>query len=151
MAKLTNAEKQYETIGGETRTIRATGWSGDTLKLRLTVNRGNGHPQVCEALVEAIDEDWTRVSPSCTERGNAIADTVSEIHEKEVDEFVIAVLHNGEIDGTMVAKRSAAVAIDNMPEMQNEAIEADRAARESRAQGSFAPDSADYAGSDWGS
>ena len=54
---------------------------------------------------------------------------------------------DGEIDGAMVAKRSAAVAIDNMPEMQQEAIEADKAFREQQARGSFSSSNSD---SDWG-
>ena len=147
--KLSSAQKTYRTIGGNSRTIKATSTRNDTIKVRLAMDNGNGSPQICEAIVEAIDEEWTRVTPSCKDRGNAMGDAISEMYEKEVDEWVIAVLYDTEIDGQKVAQRSAAVAIDNMPEMQREALDADREFREQQARGSFAPDSGS-AGSDWG-
>ncbi len=122
VAKLTGAKKEFSYGGSSTQSITAVSKNGDTIKVRISSNGGGMAPPLCEARVEAIDEEWTRVTPSCPDAETAIGDTVSEIYEKHVDEFVIAVLHNREIDSAMIRKRMGAVAIDNMGDMRREAL-----------------------------
>ena len=130
MAKLSNAERQYSEIGELQRTVRASGWNGDTLRLRITTTGGAVTPQSCQAFVEAIDEKWTRVTPSCSARQGesaATSNAISEVFAMHVDEFVIAVLHNREVDAGKVLRRTSAIAIDNIDELQTEARDMERA------------------------
>ncbi len=150
VAKLTGAKKEFSYGGSSTQSITSVSKSGDTIKVRISSNGGGMTPPVCEARVEAIDEDWTRVTPSCPEAETAIGDTVSEIYEKHVDEFVIAVLYNREIDSAMIRKRMGAVAIDNMGEMRREVA---ATAREMEAANTGSRDAgwqSDNSGSGWG-
>ena len=121
VAKLTNAEREFEYIGGQKRTIRATSVRGDTIRVSLSSAGSGMRSAQCEAIVEAINDDWTRVTPSCKDEDDAFEETLAQVNEMQVDEFVIAVLYNKPIDESMVLKRTSAVAIDNMDEMQNEA------------------------------
>ena len=118
--KLTGASKTFSYGGPAQHTIQSVSKNGDTLKVRINISGGTSIP-VCEARVEAIDEEWTRVTPVCPKTDSAIEDTVNEIFEKHVDEFVIAVLHDRKFDSAMMKKRMAAVAIDNMGEIRSEA------------------------------
>jgi len=120
VTKLTGAQKEFSYGGNSTQSITSVSKSGDTIRVRISSNGGGMTPPLCEARVEAIDEEWTRVTPSCTAGETAIDQTIGEIYEKHVDEFVIAVLHNREIDSEMIRKRMGAVAIDNMGEMRRE-------------------------------
>jgi len=140
-AKLAQGEKTYPNGSTGQRVIRSTSRSGDVIKVRLSVTQDYGTDINCEMHVEAIDEDWTRVTPKCDEGRSAIETTVLEMMEKEVDEFVIAVLHDRPIDHEKIALRRGAVAIDNMGEMRREALEADQAMREAQA---------DNSGNSWG-
>ncbi len=151
VAKLANAEKQFQYGSGDMRAIRATSRSGDIIKVRLPSVNGTGSTRLCEAQVEAIDEEWTRVTPVCSKTDDALENTMSEILEMQVDEFVIAVLYDKPIDSAMVAKRTSAVAIDNIGEISREARAAQEAATDSAYSPSSDWDRAEASGSDWGS
>ena len=127
--KLAKGTKSYSMGAGE-RVVKATRRQGDVIKVRLSLTNRQDATFNCEARVEAIDDEWTRVTPVCDEGDSAIEATVMEMLEKEVDEFVIAVLYDQPIDHEKLKRRRAAVAIDNMGEMRREALEADQAMRE---------------------
>lgn len=144
MAKLTGASKEYQIIGNMDRKVSAISWSGD--KLNVNVSGEGSKVHRCKAIVEAIDEEWTRVTPECPEGKNAFEQTESEIARMQVDEFVIAVLYNKAVDASMVNKRISAIAIDNMDDMQKEVGQEMAAASESYDSGW----DSDLSGGDWG-
>lgn len=121
VAKLDGAEREFTFAGSDKRTIRATGRSGDTIKVRVTYNTGSLGSRLCEAQIEAIDEEWTRVTPVCPKSDSATENMQAEIDQMQVDEWVLAVLYNREVDSAMVFKRTSAVAIDNIGEISKEA------------------------------
>ena len=147
-AKLTGKAKEYRVLNADPRSIVATSWNGDSLNVTLS---GKGvKPTRCKATVEAIDEKWTRVSPSCPEGKTAIEKTESEIARMQVDEFIIAVLYDKPVDESMVAKRISAIALDNMGDMQKQMVdEIDAAAAASSSAYADAEWNAN-SGSDWG-
>lgn len=145
VAKLSAAERTFSYGGSDSRKIEATGVNGDTVRLRLTANGGDMPTTICEARVEAIDEEWTRVTPVCEESDSAVENTVMEILEMHVDEFVIAVLYDREIDESMVLKRTSAVAIDNIGEIGREARELSEEMEREGGNRQYSQD-----GSDWG-
>ncbi len=149
-AKLTGAEREYSYIGGQHRDVSAISWNGDTLRVR--VGGANMRSMTCSAVVEAVDEDWTRVIPDCPNGRNAEQQVESEIAAMQVDEFVIAVLYDKPVDESMVAKRTSAVVIDNIDEITREVHEEVEAA--ANAQPSYSSSdwaSEDGSSSDWGS
>ena len=121
VAKLTGAEREFSFGGKDKRVIRATSRNGDTVKVRVTYTTGPLGSAMCEAQVEAIDEEWTRVTPVCPKTDSAADNMQAEINEMQVDEWVLAVLYNREVDSAMVLKRTSAVAIDNIGELSREA------------------------------
>lgn len=153
VAKLTGAEREYSFFGGkDKRIVTATSTQGDVVKVRVNHTTGARGIKTCEAQVEAINEEWTRVTPVCPKGSNAEAQTNAELVEMEIDEFVIAVLYDREVDSDMVFKRTSAVIIDNVGELtaeaEREAKEAQAAYREAQVRDSFATDTET---SDWGS
>ena len=149
IAKLTGAEREFDYIGSQKRTIRSVAVNGDAVRVRLTSNSGGMKPANCSAFVEAIDDEWTRVTPDCTDRVSAMDETVAQINEMQIDEFVIAVLYDKPIDADMVLRRTSAVAIDNLDEMSREA----RASADAATYDSYSGSSGDWgseSGSDWG-
>lgn len=141
-SKLTGAQKQYIEGGQNTRTVRATGWSGNDLNVRISTSVGSNYTQNCKAKVEAIDEDTTRVTPDCGEGINAGNNTILELLELEVDEFIIAALNDSEMDGDRILMRGAAVTLNNMGDMQREALAADQQFRET---GTLVPEEGGWA------
>lgn len=150
-AKLDGASREYAFGGKDKRTISAVRRSGDTIKVRVKYNTGSLGTSMCEAQVEAIDEDWTRVTPVCPKSSDAAENLQAEINEMQVDEFVLAVLYDREVDSSMVLKRTSAVAIDNIGKIANQTIEEDLA--EYQGPTSSEPVAGDWGsegGSDWG-
>lgn len=129
-SKLAGASKQYTEGGQNTRTVTAVGWSGDAVSVQLSTSVGEKFTQNCTAMVEAVDEGTTRVTPDCGMGVNAGNTAIIELLEVQVDEFIIAVLNDGEMDGKRILRRGAAVTMGNMGDMQREAIEADKQFRE---------------------
>ena len=144
-AKLSNAEKSFKNVGGLEFDVRATSWQGD--RLQVTVKGPSGKPTRCEAVVEAIDEEWTRVSPDCSKAGEA--KTEQMLGEMQVDEFIIAVLYDKPMDESMIAKRTSAIVIDTMGDIQKRAAAEIQEASQSS---SYTTDewSGEAGGSDWG-
>ncbi|WP_299193038.1 hypothetical protein [uncultured Erythrobacter sp.] len=147
IAKLADAEREFDYIGSQKRTIRSIAVNGDKVRVRLTSSTNGMKPANCNALVEAIDDEWTRVTPDCTDRSGAIDETVAQINEMQIDEFVIAVLYDRPVDADMVLRRTSAVAIDNLDEMSREARAASDAATNGSSSGSWGSED----GNDWGS
>lgn len=147
-AKLTGASKEYRVLNADPRTIVATSWNGNALNVTLS---GKGVTTTrCKAIIEAIDEKWTRVSPQCPEGKTAIERTESEIARMQVDEWIIAVLYDKPVDESMVGKRISAIALDNLGDMQKQMVdEIDKAAHSSSSVYADAEWGADTAG-DWG-
>ncbi|MHA7818602.1 MAG: hypothetical protein ACX930_03025 [Erythrobacter sp.] len=145
-AKLTGAEKTFTSVGNVPFDVRATSWQGD--RLQVTIKGPSGESTRCEAVVEAIDEDWTRVSPDCAKAREHKTET--ELAEMHVDEFIIAVLYNKPMNDNMIAKRTSAIVIATMDDIQRRAAnEIDEAAKTSEASYSSS-DWGDSGGSDWG-
>lgn len=148
-SKLTGAEREFNFLGSQKRTIKSVARNGDTIRIRLSSGNGGMQSAYCSAIVEAIDDDWTRVTPDCTDKNSAIEETVAQINEMQVDEFVIAVLYDKPIDEAMVKKRTSAVAIDNLGAMGKEVrAEVDKAAADAAYYNDSWADSG--SGSDWG-
>lgn len=121
VAKLTGAEREFSIGGADKRTIRAVSRNGDTIKVRVSYASGSIGSALCEARVEAINEEWSRVTPVCPKSDSATEIMQAEIDEMQVDEWVLAVLYNREVDSAMVLKRTSAVAIDNINDISKEA------------------------------
>ncbi len=151
VAKLEGAEREFLFADRDERTVRVIRRSGDTLKVQVNYANNSVASQTCEARVEAIDEEWSRVTPVCPEGENATDNLQSELNEMQVDEFVIAVLYNKPIDASMVFKRTSAVAIDNIGDITKEIHEEVQASENgtTRPAAGWAGD--DGSGSDWGS
>lgn len=145
MAKLTDAEREFSLTGNDSRSIEAQRWEGDTLVVRFT--QAGSRSVGCFAHVEAINDDWTRVNPDCGEGSNAKDTAEREIARMQVDEWVIAVLHDKPMDEAMIRKRTLAVAIDHVGEGMREEAEQ---RRQNRARDRAAA-AAVASGTDWGS
>ena len=150
VAKLTGAEREYSFGGKDKRIVKATSRSGDTIKVKLTYTTGPLGTANCEARVEAIDEEWSRVTPVCPAGSSAGDKLQAEINEMQVDEWVLAVLYNREVDSAMVLKRTSAVAIDNIGELSKEAAAEIEKAESAYADQASAADWGSEGGSDWG-
>lgn len=123
MEKLANASKHYTQRMGGRFDIRSGSWSGD--RLSVTVTGSGGVSKRCEAIIEAIDEEWTRVTPKCgDENAEDVTDSIeAQINRMKVDEFVIAVLYDKPIDTHSINKRTSAVVIGEMGNIQDQARE----------------------------
>ena len=150
VAKLEGAEREFLFADRDERTVRAIRRSGDTLKVQINYANSSVSSQTCEARVEAIDEEWSRVTPVCPEGENATDNLQSELNEMQIDEFVIAVLYDKPIDASMVFKRTSAVAIDNIGDITKEIHEEVQASENQTARAAAGWDSGDASGSDWG-
>ena len=146
-AKLTGAEREFDFIGGQTRKITSIARNGDTIRVLLSSSQGGMDSAYCSAIVEAINDDWTRVTPDCTDKNSAIDETIAQINEMQIDEFVIAVLYDKPVDASMVAKRTSAVAIDNIGAMQRQVDDEISQATDAYASDGWANGGG---GSDWG-
>lgn len=146
-AKLSSAEKSFKNVGGLEFDVRATSWQGD--RLQVAIKGPSGKPMRCEAVVEAIDEEWTRVSPDCTKAGEEKTERM--LGEMQVDEFVIAVLYDKPMNDSMIAKRTSAIVIETMGDIQQRAAaELEEASKASRSSSYTSDDWGDSGGSDWG-
>lgn len=147
-AKLTNSAKTFQSLTGQNFDVRALSWQGD--RLQVSIKGPSGKATRCEAVVEAIDEEWTRVSPDCTKAGEE--KTEQMLAEMQVDEFIIAVLYSKEMDNSMIAKRTSAIVLDTMDDIQRRAAsdieEASKAAESAAFNGESWAETGD--GSDWG-
>lgn len=144
-AKLTGAEKTFNSAMNIPFDVKATSWQGD--KLNVSITGPSGAPTRCQAVVEAIDEDWTRVSPDCSKEDGKTERMISEM---QVDEFVIAVLYDEPMNDTKIANRSSAIVIETMGDIQKRvAADLNEAAKASESSYSSS-DFGEYSDSDWG-
>lgn len=144
-AKLTGAEKTFKSPANIPFTVKATSWQGD--KLNVSITGPSGSPTRCQAVVEAIDEEWTRVSPDCAKEDGKTERMISEM---QVDEFVIAVLYDEPMNNTKIANRTSAIVIETMGDIQKRvAADLEEASKASEASYSSA-DFGEYSDSDWG-
>ena len=143
--KLTGAEKTFKSPANIPFTVKATSWQGD--KLNVSITGPSGSPTRCQAVVEAINEEWTRVSPECTKEDGKTERMISEM---QVDEFVIAVLYNEPMNDSKIANRTSAIVIETMGDIQKRvAADLEEAAKASETSYSSA-DWGDSEGGDWG-
>ncbi len=120
MEKLTGASKHFtQTLSGRTD-VRAVSWRGDRLMVNLTSS--GGLTKMCTATVEAIDEEWTRVTPACgDENASDVGDAMeAQINRMKVDEFVIAVLYDRPMNEEAIANRTSAVVVGSIGDIQRE-------------------------------
>ena len=155
VAKLTGAEREYDFGGKDKRIVKAISRSGDNLKVKVTYTTGALGSVMCEAQIEAIDEEWTRVTPVCPKSTSAADNLQAEVYEMQVDEWVLAVLYNREVDTAMVLKRTSAIVIDNFGDVAEEAGDEIQAAAEEQERATLAAEMdsggwEDSGGSDWG-
>ena len=121
MEKLASSSKDYKVaLAGRTSVTSGT-WSGD--KMRVTITSASGNKETCYAVVEAINEEWTRVTPDC---GSFDADDVTEkmenqLNRMKVDELIIAVLYDNPMNAQSISNRTSAIVLENFGEIQAEA------------------------------
>lgn len=111
-------------LGNDSRVFYGTGKTGPGVGLAFTYSKRPNAPVIsCQAVITELAPNQSRVVARCGTRGtSAMANTMDEMHEAIVDEYIQSKLHNRAFDAKRAESKVVGATMRNMGGMQKEAL-----------------------------